>query len=48
MPTTRHFVVAYGTPGRYVRFIVEELLREGVPIGMRAADHPVAVPHQGH
>jgi len=27
-------VVAYGTPGRYVRFIVEELRREGVPIGM--------------
>jgi 2-oxoglutarate ferredoxin oxidoreductase subunit alpha len=27
-------VVAYGTPGRYVRFVVEELRREGIPIGM--------------
>jgi len=27
-------VVAYGTPGRYVRFVVEELRREGLPIGM--------------
>jgi 2-oxoglutarate ferredoxin oxidoreductase subunit alpha len=26
-------VVAYGTPGRYIRFVVSELRAEGVPIG---------------
>jgi 2-oxoglutarate ferredoxin oxidoreductase subunit alpha len=27
-------VVAYGTPGRYLRFVVEELRAEGLPVGM--------------
>ena len=41
-------VVAFGTPGRYVKAAVRQLRAEGIAVGCVRPDHALPVPHPDH